>query len=1318
MPSERDDTRSSTSDDVLEALLLRMAASESRAATTGESTGGAAPVLEAGTIVASRFQLQGIVGRGGMGTVYRARDLSTGAVVALKAASNASRASRIRQEADVLASLSHPAIVRFVAEGFEATTGPFLVMEWLEGEDLSTRLSRGALTSDDCTALIQRVAEGLAFAHARGVVHRDIKPSNVFLVGGRLTQAKILDFGIAGWQTARLAPERPEPVLGSVGYMAPEQATGADDVDARADIFALGCVIFESLTGRPAFSGRHDLAVLAKLLREDPPRVSEVRPDVGADFDELVARMLAKRRERRPPSAIAVLEALHSRGAAPSPSAGATAPRLMSTTEQHWVTVMLARRKADLSRPEGATSTSCSTESQAELRGFLDTVRRGGAEVVPMRGGALLLVLSGDAAALDLAAHGASCALSLARLRPDLEIGVGTGRAETLLPMPVGAAIDRAADSLRVASETGVAIVLDDLTSSLLGSRVELRPLTNGTALVGERANPYAQRLLMGKPTPCVGREKELILLEATLDECIRDEEARTVLVTAPAGIGKSRLISEFLAGTRTRGPARVLFAQADPMTAGSPLVLTQQLVRDAVGLRGQSAPEESSRLLSYLQRIGGRALAPLAEFVGELAGVRAASKPSPSLRAARNDPTVMRVQIRRAFEGWLEAELAQTPLLLVLEDLHWGDAPTVELVCHALRRFAKRSLMVVAIGRPEAHALFPNLWQGASLHEVRLGGLTRRAAEQLVRATLGATAATKTVERVVELADGNAFYLEELIRCVAQGDQELPESVLAMAQSRLERLDADLRLVLRAASIFGQSCWAGGVEALVGTGMACGALERLCDHEILLRGSATRFAGEREYVFRHALLRGAAAAMLTDEALLSAHQLAGEWLQRAGEKDVRILADHFERGGQPHRAIPLIAHAAHLAIEAGDVDVGVSLARRGFKLGAAGEARGLLLVTEALPGIAWGREGRTEALEEALDLLERGSAFWWLAVSLLIWSVAKSGQLTRAAPYVQLTLTAPPDSELTGPHGLSVHLLVIGLYIIGQPDLAWAVVDRFAAAAAGDANCDPAFQAWIEAARSNLGHRCPRRGVWQLERSVIAGRESVETMAKLGSPVGETLAAVHLAAACRAVGRYDEAEAACERTLELSRRTGISMIGEWATIWLAMVRTRRRRPDEAISLLESVRCSSDANVVQMALAASAEAYERIGRLELALPLAVAAADGQSPPFRRVGGAILARILVSCDRPSEALTACDVALGQPHVFPEMTTALLTARADALRVIGDDVAAASAARAARAFVLEVAGAIDDPGLRESFLDVDYNSYALSLCGSIP
>jgi serine/threonine protein kinase len=274
-----------------------------------------------------------------MGTVYRARDTKTDETVALKVLgavrtdadrsaqslgpltplpegphatlgdhAHSDRGRRFLLEARVLAQLSHPAIVRYVAHGFTQEGLPYLAMAWLEGETLATRLARGRLDAGEAIQLGLRLAGGLSSAHGVGVVHRDIKPSNVVLVDGQLEKATLIDFGVA--HTSHTAGSDEGCLLGTVGYLAPEQARGDADLDARVDVFGLGCLLYRFVTGRLPFDGEDAYAVLQNMLCGDAPRASHWAPHLPAHLVELLARMLAVDPTARPRDGAAVVDAL------------------------------------------------------------------------------------------------------------------------------------------------------------------------------------------------------------------------------------------------------------------------------------------------------------------------------------------------------------------------------------------------------------------------------------------------------------------------------------------------------------------------------------------------------------------------------------------------------------------------------------------------------------------------------------------------------------------------------------------------------------------------------------------------------------------------------------------------------------------------------------------------------------------------------------------------------------------------------------------------------------------------------------------------
>ena len=275
--------------------------------------------IPTGTLIGPH-EIVGWLGAGGMGEVYRARDSRLGRDVAIKLlpqafAADAKRLNRFEQEAFAAGQLNHPNILAVYDVGSHAGA-PYIVTELLEGESLRSRLRSGALTSRKAVDYARQTAEGLAAAHDKGIVHRDVKPDNLFITtDGRI---KILDFGIAklaqpshdttpydGLSTETAAGM----VVGSAGYMSPEQVRG-ENVDARSDIFSFGAVLYEMLTGGPAFARRTAADTTAAILKEDP--AEPLPATVPSALERIVSRCLEKSRDVRFQSARDLAFALES----------------------------------------------------------------------------------------------------------------------------------------------------------------------------------------------------------------------------------------------------------------------------------------------------------------------------------------------------------------------------------------------------------------------------------------------------------------------------------------------------------------------------------------------------------------------------------------------------------------------------------------------------------------------------------------------------------------------------------------------------------------------------------------------------------------------------------------------------------------------------------------------------------------------------------------------------------------------------------------------------------------------------------------------
>ncbi len=247
-----------------------------------------------GELIAERYVVEEQVHAGGMSLVSQAQDNETAQIVALKrpARDDPGTVTRFLEEAKILSELRHPAIVRQLAHGGTSFADAHIVMEWLNGDTLEQRLAAGPLSLQGALTLTRRAAEGLSAAHRANVVHRDIKPGNLILDDGLETRTKVIDFGIARREAARGLSVHASFAGGTWAYMSPEQAMGSAELGARADVYSLGCVLFEAISGRPAFPSDRAQAVVAKVW-QPPPDLADFCLGLPRPLLVLVSKMLA-----------------------------------------------------------------------------------------------------------------------------------------------------------------------------------------------------------------------------------------------------------------------------------------------------------------------------------------------------------------------------------------------------------------------------------------------------------------------------------------------------------------------------------------------------------------------------------------------------------------------------------------------------------------------------------------------------------------------------------------------------------------------------------------------------------------------------------------------------------------------------------------------------------------------------------------------------------------------------------------------------------------------------------------------------------------
>jgi tetratricopeptide (TPR) repeat protein len=1121
--------------------------------------------MRPGDVVAGRFVIERVAVTGGMGTVYRAREGAGAVALKVLHGAHPDDYDRFTREAELLEALDSPNVVRYVASGQLPNGMPFVAMEWLEGKTLAERLASGPLSSSDAVDLGIRIAEVLATLHAGGLVHRDVKPSNIFLVEGSLEQIKLLDFGIARTLASTQILTRTGTILGTPGYMAPEQVRG-EPVDGRVDVYALGCVLFECIAGRQLFAGAHVWTTLAKVLFEDAPRLRTVVPTVPEGVDDAVARLLARDASVRPADGAEVARLLASIRTPQTPHSARTA---WSQTSQSVisVTVTCLAARGDFAAGAGGGAVPDASRMRTVVDEIRDIASRHGGELAILSGGIVMVLFSAKSAVIDVAVRATACGLALRALVPWAPVTVATGRG-VLAERPFGDVVERA-DSLLTSTRPGT-VRIDHVTADLLGGRFRLEQTAAGELEVVGSSEPHATgRLLLGRATPFVGRDRELLTLEAFYGECTAERTPQAVLLTGPAGIGKSRVRDEFMRRLRERGEAcAVLVCRGDASSAGSPYFMAAQAVRQACDLGHGDPGDERLRLRAAIERrVPDRDdQERVAEFLGEMLRILSAARPEASvqLAAARQDPALMGQQIRRAWVDWLGAETALRPVVLVLEDLHWGDTPSVKLVDAALHDLTDRPLLVLALARPEIHDVFRNLWTDRGSQEIRVGALSRRAAERLAAEILGPKAEPEVVDLVVTRAGGNPFFLEELLRGIAEGRTEIPETVLMGVQVRLAGLDEPVLRVLRAASVFGQVFWSGALRRLLGAEAPLVDLwlRSLVEGEVIARRSASRIPGETEFEFRHNLVRDAAYRLLTTEDIVQGHHMAAAWLEDANETEPLALADHWERGGEPLRAVAYWQRASEAALDGDDFVAAGAFAERGIACGAMGQHLGRLtwLRAEALHWLG-DLAGAAELLVQALGVLEIASDAWYGALTLACRIAGVTGDVARLDELAEMLGTAPPDPSR--PWALrAMAQMAFRLRWVGDREKA-ARFEATVEAAGSPAELDPTVAADVLRVRAELAlQRGDVDSYATLQEQVLAAHQ------RIGGQRAACFQSVNVAEALMVLGELAAAERLLEATLRDATRAGMRAVIAWSQQVLGNTLRYLGRSAEAVAVL------------------------------------------------------------------------------------------------------------------------------------------------------
>ncbi len=1172
------------------------------------------------------------IGEGGMASVFRAHQASMDRHVAIKVIrphilQDRSLRDRFQREARLIARLEHPHLLP-VYDFDGDHEPPFIVMRFLEGGTLKQVLARGELPHGEVLYMLRQVATALDYAHRQGVVHRDLKPSNIMI--DREGNAFVTDFGIARAADGGEDLTGTGVLIGTPAYMAPEQAQGKTDVDGRADLYALGAIVFEMLTGAPPFEHDNNLGVLMAHLKEPVPSASGRNPRVPAAADEVIRRAMAKDPAGRYPTADELVAEL---AAALSVDAAGAPERLQSFTQTLSLDQLAAfeAQQANGDKPTSTASTPSDQQRQmtalyldvtelAEIqyesgadtetvRGHMDRLWSRFAGLAEERGGVVqsrtdevgVALWGRDRTSEDDAEQAIRAAL---RMREAVQketrrvlgaaweateesplpfaAGITTGpvllerEAQTGTYSARGASITLAG-RLREAAPPGQVLVDYDTYTQVRGVftfqshqairvRGRKEPLE---AFIAVSAKPRAFRLqargIEGVETRMIGREIELRILQEALTLTLEDGETQVVTVVGEAGIGKSRLLYEFTNWIDLLDETLWLFrARATQPSMLQPYSLT----RDLFSFRFQildSDPLESvhEKFLAGVAGFLGEGSGEKAAFLGQLVGFDFSDHPA--VAAALENPEEFRDRALGYLGEFFTSATESNPVVLQIEDIHWADDRSLDLINQLVRDNTRIPLFVICMARPSLYERRPQWGEGQRFHErVQLEPLSQLSSRRLVKELLKKLSSVPPELRdlVVERADGNPFYIEELIksliddRVILKAEEEwsvdtsrlaglrVPPTLTGVLQARLDTLPPALHQILQRASVVGRIFWDRAVVFLSRDmnlrDPEIGAmLEELREREMVLRREQSSFADTAEYVFRHAILRDVTYETLVPRQRRALHAQAAEWLgkaggERASEYTLRV-AEHYAHAGEPEKAAGHLQDAAQTAAGLGAYDEAIAVLRKALDLLDDGEHREATYPVEVRLGsllaqrgaLAESRERLTRALEGARKTGDRplqATALGELA-RLALWS----DELDAAKTYLNEAL--PLTRELDDRPALMFILRQMANLHFNEPDQAeiYAVESLALARELGERSAEAAALNGIAIVHDLRD---------EFESSMERYGEALAIFRELAQPKWMAMVGSNMGAAFTRRGEFDQARKILDEAMKAARES------------------------------------------------------------------------------------------------------------------------------------------------------------------------------------
>ena len=781
------------------------------------------------------YEITEEIGKGGMATVYRAYQPSMDRHVAVKVI----RASilgdsvgrdRFTREAKLVAKLEHPHLLP-VYDFDGAHDPPYIVMRFLEGGTLKQVMDADRLPPEEMLYTLRQVATALDYAHRQEVVHRDLKPSNIMI--DREGNAFVADFGIARVTDAAKDLTGTGNVIGTPGYMAPEQARGMDGVDGRADVYSLGVIAFELLAGRGPYDRDSAVEELMAHLQEPVPDITEMNSELGPEVNEVVQKALAKDRDDRYSTSGEFIDEL---GKALHKQATGSPSQLRNLTQSFAAEQIAAmdagseevQTPSDVQRQMTALYMDVSdfaellyeSEETDAVQRDIDRLWHAFEGIAEDHGGKLEsrtgeagLIIWGRAETNESDPEQAIRAALQMKETIVTQAEKRWGESEEELPFkaaittgPVLLTRERSGDTkasgatitlagrLKEAAPPGELMISHDTYTQVRGvftvgqlppvrMRGRSEPLEVYQVLEARpRAFRQQARGIEGVETKMIGREPELKILQDALTLTMEDGETQVVTVVGEAGVGKSRLLYEFFAWVQLMQETVWFFeARATQPSMLQPYSLTRDLFSFRFGiLDNDPLPVVHQKFEEGIAGFMNGDTNNVAPMIGQLVGFDFSD--STIVQPKMEDPESFHREALGYLGEFFLTATKTNPVLIQVEDIHWADERSLDLLNGLARENTEIPLFIIYMARPGLYDRRPSWGEGQEFHaRLALNPLSRLDSRRLVREMLKRVDKVPTELRnlIIERAEGNPYYMEELIKTliddgvIIKGDDE-----------------------------------------------------------------------------------------------------------------------------------------------------------------------------------------------------------------------------------------------------------------------------------------------------------------------------------------------------------------------------------------------------------------------------------------------------------------------------------------------------------------------------------------------------------------